>query len=82
MSTEDFTLADIAERDQWCCQICGEAVDPDLKWPDTQCATLDHVVPIALDGEHSKANCQLAHANCNRSKGAKLTKPLQLALIS
>jgi 5-methylcytosine-specific restriction endonuclease McrA len=80
--TEDFSLLDIAERDRWRCQICGHSVDKTLKWPHTQCGTMDHIVPIALGGEHSRANCQLAHANCNRSKGARLSEPVQLALLS
>lgn len=79
--TEDFSLADIAERDRWHCQICGSKVDRDLKWPHKQCATMDHIVPIKLDGDHSRANCQLAHADCNRRKGARIREPQQLMLI-
>lgn len=78
---EDFSLTDIAERDRWRCQICGNKVDKDLKWPHKKCATVDHIVPIKLGGEHSKANCQLAHADCNRRKGARIREATQLALI-
>lgn len=32
---------------------------------------IDHVVPLALGGEHSYANVQAAHKKCNSRKGAR-----------
>lgn len=46
------------------CGICGEDVDP-LSFH------VDHVVPLARDGEHSYANVQPAHPVCNVRKGAR-----------
>lgn len=69
---EVFSAAEIFERDGWLCQLCGEEVDRDLKWPDPKSASLDHVVQIARGGQHIRSNCQLAHLGCNSRKGAGL----------
>lgn len=55
-------------RDDWRCGICGKAVDPQLSWPDTQCASLDHIVPMSLGGGHLYVNVQCAHWMCNTLK--------------
>lgn len=78
---ESFSFAEIAERDKWKCQLCGKPVNKALKSPHPKAQSLDHIVPIALGGEHSRANTQLAHLRCNISKGARIREPLQLALI-
>lgn len=61
-------------RDNWTCGICGGAVDPSLRWPARECATVDHIVPLARGGSHTYANTQCAHACCNIKKGANLTE--------
>lgn len=55
----------IFKRDGWMCQICFRPVNPELKWPDPDSATLDHIVPFSLGGEHTRENVRLAHARCN-----------------
>ena len=62
---------EVFERDGWVCQLCGERVDPLLKGPDPLAASLDHIVPVSLGGDHLPENCQLAHLGCNSSKGAR-----------
>lgn len=62
----------VFDRDGWVCQLCGERVDPLLKGPDPLAASLDHIVPVSLGGDHTYANCQLAHLGCNAAKGASL----------
>jgi 5-methylcytosine-specific restriction endonuclease McrA len=59
----------VFERDGWRCGVCGNPVDPSLKWPNLMAATMDHVVPISKGGPHSYENCQLAHSLCNIRKG-------------
>lgn len=44
------------------CGICGG----DMKYQEM---TIDHIIPLSKDGKHSYANCQPAHAVCNRRKG-------------
>jgi 5-methylcytosine-specific restriction endonuclease McrA len=60
--------AEVYERDQWTCQLCGEAVLRDKVVPHPQAPTLDHVVPLARGGTHEPANVQLAHYLCNSIK--------------
>lgn len=57
--------AEIIERDDGRCHICGEYPDPD----DLH---LDHVIPLSLGGDHSRENLRVACARCNLSKGARL----------
>lgn len=47
------------------CYICKEIFPKDS-------LELDHVIPLAKGGLHSKQNTKLACRSCNRSKGAKL----------
>ena len=46
-----------------------EPINARVHFPDPQCATLDHVVPIARGGGHTRANVQAAHLGCNLKKG-------------
>jgi 5-methylcytosine-specific restriction endonuclease McrA len=66
--SERFGRQEIYERDGWVCGICAEPVDPALKYPDLMSASLDHVTPLALGGQHSRANVQCAHFICNSRK--------------
>ena len=38
------------------------------KWPDPEAASVDHIVPLSLGGDDTKANIQLAHFGCNCRK--------------
>lgn len=67
--TERFTRREIYERDRWICGICRKRVDPDLTWPHPMSKSLDHVIPISQGGDHTRANCRLAHVICNLSRG-------------
>lgn len=66
---EEFDREEVFERDGWVCGICGNPVE-------RADASLDHIIPIARGGEHSRQNCQLAHLNCNKAKGARLPEEL------
>lgn len=61
---ETFTRHEIIERDHRTCHICGRT---DLA--DTE-IHLDHVIPLAKGGDHSRANVKVACATCNIRKGA------------
>lgn len=64
----------LRERDQSICGLCTEHVDPSLQWPDPMSQSIDHVVPLSLNGEHSYRNTQLAHVSCNASKGNRISE--------
>lgn len=77
---EKFDAAEVYERDRWRCGICRRKVDKSLAWPHPMSPSLDHIVPLSLDGEHTRANTRLAHLNCNVTRGNRMGAE-QLALI-
>lgn len=77
---ETFHPSEVFERDRWICQICKRPVDATIKWPDPMSPSLDHIVPISEGGEHTRANCRLAHLRCNTARGNRGGGE-QLALI-
>lgn len=77
---ESVSRRKVYERDRWRCYLCNAKVRADSVVPDPLAPTLDHVVPLALGGEHSMANVRLACYRCNCIKGARGGGE-QLALI-
>lgn len=61
-------LAEIRERDRNRCHLCRKLVSV-KPYPHPLSASLDHVVPLSLDGEHVPENVRLAHLRCNVAKG-------------
>jgi len=70
---EPVRLADVFERDNWCCHLCGLPVDKKLSDHHPMMASLDHVIPVSDPGYpgHVAANLALAHLVCNTSKGGR-----------
>lgn len=80
-SGEPVRLADIAERDGFRCGLCHRKVNMALVWPHKRSPSLDHIVPLSVDGGwHDPVNVQLAHLGCNVQKGAQVGE-VQLAMI-
>ena len=77
---ERYTLAEIAERDGFRCGLCGNRVNMRLPVPHPKAATIDHVVPLSISRDDTRANVQLAHFLCNSIKGDRGGLE-QLALI-
>ncbi len=67
---ETFDNREVLERDGWRCQICGRKLRKAAKYPHPQAATVDHIIPLALGGEHSLRNVQCACRQCNGVKSA------------
>lgn len=65
---ETFDYLEVFERDDWVCGICDQAVDSDRSWPDPMSPSLDHIIPVARGGSHTRENGQLAHLRCNTRK--------------
>lgn len=65
---EPVSLAYLLKRDHWTCGICKRPIPKHAKYPDPMYRSLDHIVPLAKGGAHSKANCQPAHLLCNSLK--------------
>lgn len=66
--TESFTHLEIFQRDRWRCGLCHKKVDRKLAYPDPMSASLDHIVPLAEGGSHTRQNVQCAHWICNSRK--------------
>ncbi|USC17022.1 HNH endonuclease [Rhodococcus sp. 11-3] len=79
-----YTLAQIAERDVYCCQLCGDLVDMKLSGLKPMGPTVDHIVPISRGGGDTPENVHLAHRRCNEEKGAyydpRESRPLVIAV--
>lgn len=56
------------------CPECGEEIDLTLEYPHPMYRTIDHKKPLAKGGKHTLSNCQLMHAQCNASKGVRLSE--------
>lgn len=67
--SERFNESEIYERDRWICGVCRRKVDRAVQWPDLQCPSIDHIVPLVEGGEHTRANVRLAHLGCNIARG-------------
>jgi hypothetical protein len=69
----------IFRRDKWHCQLCGVKTPKRLRGTiDNDAPELDHIVPIALGGEHTIANAQCLCRKCNQKKGATIKGQLRL----
>ena len=62
------SVSSLARRDGTECGICREPIDMSLRSPDLMRASVDHVVPYSLGGDHDESNLQLAHLRCNLVK--------------
>ncbi|WP_166785555.1 HNH endonuclease [Cryobacterium cryoconiti] len=69
---EAFEAIEIFERDGYLCRICDEPLNMLVDFPHPLYPTIDHIFPLALGGEHSRANAQSAHLTCNVRKGTRL----------
>ena len=70
-TVEQVSRAVVYERDAGRCHLCGGKVNP-RGWH------LDHIIPLARDGEHSYRNVAVSCPKCNMSKGTKGGAQLRL----
>lgn len=65
-------LIAIWESQEGLCALCATPIDRSLAWPDPMSPSVDHIVPLALGGEHAPSNLQWTHLRENLAKGASL----------
>lgn len=58
-------------RDEWVCWLCG--VTCQKEWGSPQSATVDHLIPRSLGGDHEMDNLATACFSCNTKRGASMT---------
>lgn len=77
---ERFDPNEVFTRDKWRCHICGIRTPRGLRGTLSPCAPeLDHIIPLAAGGDHTKKNTACSCRRCNQ---LKRDKPLgQLLLI-
>lgn len=78
---ETFDPIEILSRDGWRCHLCGIKTPRRLRGTfEDNAPELDHVVPLAAGGEHSRKNTACCCRKCNIEKA---DKPLgQLRLVA
>lgn len=59
----------VFEAHGWVCSVCHGIIDRELRFPNPQAATLEHVIPLSRGGTHDLNNVAPAHAICNFDKG-------------
>jgi 5-methylcytosine-specific restriction endonuclease McrA len=72
VGSEVFDSEEIFQRDNWICWLCGDEASRDAPKGDPLRATLDHVIPLARGGAHTRVNVRCAHLRCNLKKGYRL----------
>lgn len=69
---EVFDPIEVLERDRWRCHICDRHTPRVLRGTcDPRAPELDHIVPLALGGAHTRANTACSCRRCNSAKGAR-----------
>lgn len=62
------SIRQVFERDGWRCYLCNKALSQDVKVPNDDAPTIDHVIPLAKGGSHSMENLRACCFKCNYTK--------------
>ncbi len=68
---ENIDIAELAQRDNGRCGVCGKSVVPAMR-------SVDHILPLSFGGEHSYANTRLTHLRCNIRRQDRGTAQLRM----
>lgn len=78
---EKFDPCEVFLRDGYRCQICKKKTRKDYPVTHSLYPNLDHVIPLATGGAHTRANTQCLCRRCNMAKSATIPHGTQLRLI-
>jgi 5-methylcytosine-specific restriction endonuclease McrA len=70
-TVEKFSSQEIFVRDRYRCHICKKRCRRNVVVPHPLAPTMDHLVPLAEGGEHTRANTATACFLCNSVKGER-----------
>ncbi|MBF1483055.1 MAG: HNH endonuclease [Prevotella pallens] len=63
--TTQFIRKQLINNNGAICSLCNKPIET------MKDCTIDHIIPVSKGGLTTIENCQLAHRNCNSSKGNK-----------
>ncbi|GAB4677595.1 hypothetical protein MOKP105_04600 [Mycobacterium avium subsp. hominissuis] len=66
---EVFSSAEIFQRDKYRCHSCRRRCKKNAVVPNPLAPTIDHLIPLAAGGDHTRANVATACFECNSIKG-------------
>lgn len=76
---EIVDLTEVLERDRWKCCLCGRRTPRRLRGSkDPRAPEVDHIVPLAIGGSHTKLNMQCLCCECNGKKKIRTRGQLRL----
>lgn len=82
-AAERFDPFEIFERDRWRCHICGEKTPQRLRGTyEDRAPELDHIIPLAAGGTHTRNNVACACRRCNLLKSDRPLGQLLLNLAA
>jgi hypothetical protein len=77
LDAETVNPYEILHRDGWRCWICGCDTPRKLRGTiEPNAPEVDHVIPLAVGGSHTKGNMRCACRSCNQSKGINIINGL------
>lgn len=59
----------VFREEQWTCWLCHNPIAKDEAAPHPLSPTVDHVIPLAKGGPHTRDNLRCAHFICNARRG-------------
>ncbi len=75
-AVENFSDAEIFERDGWVCKCgCGVACDRSKVVPHPDAPSLGHIIALACGGDHVRSNVQCERWGCNKRKNNEEDTP-------
>ena len=74
---ESINKRKVFQRDGWRCQLCGCKIKRTKSYHPQQ-ATVDHIVPLSVGGDHMYVNVQAACMACNSRKSGNAQGQMRL----
>lgn len=69
---DDIAALVLFELHAWKCWVCKGDINRNLRVPNWEAATIEHIIPISRGGTHTWDNVAPAHYRCNMSKADSL----------
>lgn len=81
IQVDRVNFIDICWKAEFKCAICGEQIDYSLRHAHQKTKpdglTVEHLIPLAIGGDHTANNIAPAHSRCNQAKAEALLPYLE-----